>query len=109
MTTKAQLIFCTCPNRTSAKQIANMLLDKRLAACINIISEVESRFFWQGKIESETEVMLKIKTKASLFESINQAIKAIHPYDVPEVIGIDIQQIDADYLAWLEQSVETAS
>lgn len=97
----AILVLCTCPSESSARQLAGMLLTARLAACVSIVPGVQSFYRWQGQLEQAEEWQLVIKSRASLFEPLRQALRAAHPYEVPEILALPIGQIDADYLAWL--------
>ena len=99
------LMLCTCPDSESARQIAQHLVENKLAACVKIVPQVESFYIWQDALQQDTEVQLLIKTKAALFEEVNTAICSKHPYDVPEVVAIDISQGNSAYLDWLTQSV----
>ena len=102
-----QIVFCSCPNNEVATQIATRLVTSKLAACVNIVPNITSVYLWQDKVETDSEVLLKIKSKASLFETIEKEITSLHPYDVPEIIATDITQGSQAYLNWLNASVET--
>lgn len=97
-----RVVLCNCPP-DRAEAIARAVLEARLAACVNVIPQVRSLYLWKGAIESETEATLLIKTRASLLARLTEAIKASHPYDVPEVIALSVapEEGNADYLAWL--------
>lgn len=95
------VVFVTCPNRRVASRIAATVVDRHLAACVNILPGVESVFWWQGKRDRCREVLLLIKTSPRSFESLRRAIVRLHPYEVPEVIGIPIAAGHPPYLAWL--------
>lgn len=98
-----QLILCTCPDKISAQKIAQALITKKLAACVNMIPNITSIYEWEGKVVEETEVLLLIKTKQNLFTQLSDEITHIHPYDIPEVIALDIAQGNPDYMHWLNQ------
>lgn len=100
-----QIVLCTCPNNQVAHQLASRLVEDKLAACVNIISGVKSIYRWQGKIETDDEVQLVIKSKKQLFNPLADKINLLHPYDVTEVIALDIQQGNQAYLTWLEDSL----
>ena len=85
--------------------MADVLLKKRLAACINISSEVESHYWWKGKKEKAREVVLFIKTKSTAFSKLEKMLRAHHPYSVPEIIALPIQKGSKPYLAWIRQTV----
>lgn len=98
------VVLVTAPNNSQAKRIANFLLKEKLAACVNIISKVDSFFWWQGKIDKAKEVMLVIKSKKRLFSKLIKAVKSKHPYDVPEIIALPIISGSKDYLNWIDES-----
>ncbi|GLX78969.1 divalent-cation tolerance protein CutA [Thalassotalea insulae] len=99
------VILSTCPSQEVAEQIADTLVKENLAACINILPQITSIYQWQGKIERDQEVQLLIKTKVELFPVINDRITQLHPYDVPEVIALDITQGSHAYLQWIDESL----
>jgi len=91
---------------TAKHCIAQTLLDEKLVACVNIIDNVQSLFWWQGNIDHENELLLMMKTKASLFESVEVRVKELHSYEVPEIIAIPIAKGSQDYLDWIQTSVK---
>lgn len=98
-----QLVLCTCPDQTTAQTIANALVDQQLAACVNILPGLTSVYQWQGQRETAQEHLLMAKTTNEAYEALEQAITALHPYELPEVIAVPILQgLDA-YLRWIEQ------
>lgn len=99
------VIFITAKNQTEAKKIAKALLEKKLIACANITKEVNSFFWWQGKIDQAKEVLLILKTKRTLLKRLIKTVKAIHSYDVPEIIALPIIDGNKDYLKWIGESV----
>lgn len=101
-----QLVLCTCPNELVAKDIAQTLVSEKLAACVNILPHVTSVYAWQDKIESDSEILLMIKTQADRFESLSTRIKVLHPYEVPEIVALNIQQGDKNYLNWITESLK---
>ncbi len=100
-----QLILSTSPNVEIAEQIAQALVTDKLAACVNILPEIKSIYTWQGKIASEQEVQLIIKTKVEMFTAVSDKITQLHPYDVPEIIALDITQGYQPYLHWIDESL----
>jgi periplasmic divalent cation tolerance protein len=101
------LVMVTAPTQEVGKQIIEMLIEKKLAACVNMISRVNSCYLWQGKSYEEEEVLLIVKTRAELFEAeIVPAIKSIHPYDVPEIIALPILMGSQSYLDWIGEVTE---
>ena len=101
-----QVTLCTCPTMTIAQNIAQQLVTEKLAACINILPNVMSVYRWQDQVVSETEVQLLIKSKVEYFDLVNDRIKQLHPYDTPEVIALNIQQGDHQYLNWINESLK---
>ncbi len=103
MSTNLQLVQCNCPDLQSAEQIATALLEKRQAACVNIMPPQLSLYRWQGKLERQQEVMLLIKAPQALFSAISQTICQLHPYTVPEIIALQVTQAFEPYLNWINE------
>jgi periplasmic divalent cation tolerance protein len=102
------VVLITAPSREVAEKIARVLLEGRLVACVNIVAAIDSFFWWQGAIQSEQEVLLIAKSRADLFaEGIVPAVRANHPYDVPEIIALPILMGSQAYLDWIKE--ETVS
>ena len=101
-----QLVLTTCPNETVAENIAQQLVTEKLAACVNIIPNITSIYSWQGEIHCDNEVQLLIKTDEKTFATLNERINQLHPYDVVEVIALNIQQGDQHYLNWITNSLK---
>lgn len=95
------VILCTCSGEEEAGKIATRLLERRLAACVNVVPVSRSYYWWQGEIESSAESLLIIKSAAELFARVEQAIREVHSYQVPELLALEIAGGSADYLAWL--------
>lgn len=95
------VIYCTVPTKNDAKSIAKNLLTQRLVACINIIEKVQSIFSWHDEICEEKELLLIMKTKRKLFDRVKTTIKMIHPYNIPEIIALPIEEADSEYLEWI--------
>ncbi len=102
--TNAIVVLCTCPDQAVATQLAEQIIQERLAACINQLPEMKSIYVWNNQIEQAREIQLLIKTRAALFEPLRAFIRAHHPYEVPEIIALPVQQGDADYLGWLAET-----
>ena len=100
------VVFITVGSEENARKIVNQLLTERKAACINIVPEVESHFWWHGNIESANEYLLIVKTRATLLDEVEKIVKKIHPYTVPEIIALPIIGGSADFLNWVDK--ETA-
>jgi len=100
-------VLVTASRREEAEKIARKLLDERVAACINIVEGVRSLFWWQGKIDEASEVLMIIKTRLDLFEKVIEYVKMLHSYTVPEVIALPIIAGNAEYLKWIDEVVKS--
>jgi len=94
-------IRTTTEKRADAERIASALVKKRLAACAQIVGPIKSTYWWKGKIETAREYMCVIKTRRSLYKKVEKAIKALHPYETPEIIALPIVAGSTAYLKWL--------
>ncbi len=94
----------TINDRDRAAEIARILVEKKLVACVNIVPEIRSIYSWQGEICDETELLLIMKTRSDIFAELESTVKALHPYEVPEIIALDIRLGLADYLRWIDES-----
>lgn len=101
MSNKYHLVLCTCPDQDCAQHLATMLIEGNLAACVNILPGIMSVYRWQGKIENSQEQLLLIKARADMYAQIEKMIVAHHPYELPEVIAVPIQNGLAGYLSWV--------
>ncbi|MGH8401954.1 MAG: divalent-cation tolerance protein CutA [Gammaproteobacteria bacterium] len=101
------VVLCTCPDRESAEHIGTALVDESLAACVNLLPGITSIYRWQGAVKREPECLLLIKTTAACYEALRIRIRALHPYEVPEIIAIPISYGDAPYLNWLIENTRT--
>jgi len=92
----------------AAKIIARALVERRLAACVNVVPGVTSFYYWEGKLEEDTESTLLIKTRATLVGELTRAVKDLHPYAVPEVLALTIDPLEGnlDYLAWVRSETK---
>jgi periplasmic divalent cation tolerance protein len=99
------VVLCTVGSTEDAERIAQDVVGRGLAACVSIVGGVTSVYRWQGRVEKEAERLLVMKTRADRFEALRQAITALHPYDVPEIIALPIEAGHEAYLAWIDESV----
>ena len=104
--TDKRLVLTTCASLEEARQIAQALVEKRLAACVNIVPQMESIYRWKGEVETSTESMLVIKTTQGAFERVRDAVRELHSYEVPECIEIAISSGSVAYLNWIGESVK---
>ena len=95
----------TCSTRSEARKLADAVLSKKLAACVNVLDGVESHYWWRGKREQAKEYLLLIKTIQSNAGGVIKSIKADHSYEVPEVIFLPIVKGESNYLKWIQESV----
>ncbi len=102
----AIIVLITSKNKSEAKKIARFLLEKRLAACVNIVPRVTSLFWWEGKIDQTAETLLIVKTKKKVFCELSAAVKSAHSYSVPEIIAVSIKDGLPDYLKWIDDSLK---
>jgi len=100
------VIIITASNSEEAHKIAKVLLSRRKAACVNIVPEVSSLFWWQDKLDSDQESLLIIKTKASLLDQIVTLVNEVHSYEVPEIIALPIIGGNQDYLEWIDKEAK---
>jgi len=100
------VIFITTSTDEEAHKIAEVILNQKKAACINIVPKVSSRFWWQGKLDSAQESLLIIKTKTAKLNEIVSLVRAVHSYDIPEIIALPIVGGNQDYLDWIGKEVK---
>ena len=98
------IVYCTVPSREIALQIAEDLVGGRHAACVNIISDIASVYRWKGALQHDDELLLIIKTRKALYSTICERILALHPYEVPEIVSVDIAGGSDSYLQWIIES-----
>ncbi len=98
-------LFVTASNRKEADKIAAALVKEKLAACVNVVPKIFSRYWWKGRVESAPESLLIIKTKKSLVPRLIQRVRKLHSYTVPEVIALPIVKGNPDYLRWIDASL----
>jgi periplasmic divalent cation tolerance protein len=99
------IVLTNTGSQDEARKIASALVERKLAACVNIIPAVESTYWWKGNIETAPEWTLLIKTVRSNFEAVRDAIRELHSYDLPECIAIAIDDGSPEYLSWINESV----
>lgn len=95
------VVFMTAANGEEATRLADMLVGAHLAACVQILPEMESVYRWQGKVERQAEVLLIAKTTRSKFDELEREVRALHSYDTPEIVAVPIVTGSAPYLEWL--------
>jgi len=99
------LVLTTAGSEAEAQNIANQLVERRLAACVNIVPRIQSVYRWEGKVETAEEFLLIIKTIKARSGDVKAAIRELHSYELPECIVISMEDGSAEYLMWIEESV----
>jgi len=99
--TEVIITFVTAPDKLTANNLASELVEERLAACVNVIPGVTSHYRWEGKVCTDSELLLIIKTEKSKFSAVKDFILSKHPYDLPEIIAVDITDGFSGYLNWV--------
>ncbi len=95
----------TAGSREEASRLAEMLVGARLAACVQMLPEMESIYHWQGQVERAPEVLLLAKTTAACFVELEREVRALHSYDTPEIVALPVTAVSAPYLEWLTAAV----
>jgi periplasmic divalent cation tolerance protein len=103
---RAVLLYTTWPSIVEAERAGRTLVERRLAACVNILPGMVSHYWWQGKIERAEEVVMIVKTRASLSAAVGAAVKQMHSYTTPAIMVLPVESTDADYQRWIVE--ETA-
>jgi periplasmic divalent cation tolerance protein len=104
--TDKKLVLTTAASKEEAQKIAHALVERRLAACVNIIPQIQSIYRWQEKVEEAEEWLLVIKTTEDAFGRVRDAIKELHSYELPECICVGIEDGSTEYLQWIAESTE---
>ena len=103
----SMIVLTNAPDRATALKIAQALVERKLAACVNILAECTSVYRWQGKLETATEVPLLVKTRAEIYDEVESAIKGLHPYELPEIVAVRIERGSPEYLDWVNAATVT--
>lgn len=103
---RALFVYTTYPSVVEAEQAGRALVERRLAACVNILPGMVSLYWWQGAIERGEEAVMIIKTRASLAEAVHAAVKDTHSYTTPAILVIPLESVDPDYHAWIVRETE---
>lgn len=98
-------MISTVANAEDGERLARTLVERRLAACVNVLPPMASYYRWEGRVESAEERLLVIKTRAELFEELRATLVGLHPYQVPEVLALEVAAGHSPYLSWLDESV----
>jgi periplasmic divalent cation tolerance protein len=101
-----RLVFVMAPSLEEARNIAGAILEKHLAACVNLAPGVESHYWWQGRLEMSGEIMMIIKSSAEHFEALSEVIHARHSYQCPEIVAVAPEEISPSYRSWWESETQ---
>jgi periplasmic divalent cation tolerance protein len=99
------IVFVTCETREQAEQIAHLVVTEKLAACVNILPGVRSIYFWEGKITSSDEVLCLMKSTRGRFGQLQERVRGLHSYEVPEIAAVSIDDVNPGYADWVDDAV----
>jgi periplasmic divalent cation tolerance protein len=102
------LVMTNCPDRDVAREIGQLLVDRRLAACVNILNGCTSIYRWQGATETAEEVTVLIKTRTESYEEVERLIRQHHPYELPEVLAVRVDAGSSEYIDWVRSEATPA-
>ncbi|VVC82145.1 divalent-cation tolerance protein CutA [Sideroxydans sp. CL21] len=103
------LVITNLPDRASAERVAEALVIQRVAACVNVLAECASIYRWEGKLEHASEVPLLIKTTRAAYPKLEDALRKLHPYELPEIIALPVDTGLPEYLNWVVQETQTGN
>lgn len=106
---RAVIVYTTYPGLVEAETAGKALVERRLAACVNILPGMVSLYAWKGAVERADEVVMIVKTRASLAEAVRAAVKEAHPYETPAILVIPVESVDSNYLGWLLEETAGAA
>ena len=107
MAAETLIVITNAPDRDIALKIARALIERKLAACVNILAGCTSVYRWQGRLEEAAEVPLLIKTRAAIYGEVEAAIRSVHPYELPEIIAVPVERGLPGYLEWITAQTVT--
>ncbi|MCU7843648.1 MAG: divalent-cation tolerance protein CutA [Candidatus Thiodiazotropha sp. (ex Monitilora ramsayi)] len=107
MPTTHLLILSTAPDPETAEQLANALIEQRLAACVNLLPQITSLYEWKGKLQKSGEVLMMIKSTKQNYSALEAVLRAKHPYELPEILAVPVEQGLQGYLDWVERCTNT--
>jgi periplasmic divalent cation tolerance protein len=99
------IVHCSCADDGSAESIARVLVEEHLAACVSVLPGMRSTFRWQGETHTDNEVLMLIKTSRERYPALADRLLELHPYELPEIIAVDVSAAHAPYVAWVESAV----
>lgn len=99
-------VFTTTETKDEAQAIARVLVEKRLAACVQVVGPISSTYWWDGNVETAEEYLCLIKASSTLYDKVEAALKEIHPYETPEILAMPVTAGNPDYLRWLQEELK---
>jgi periplasmic divalent cation tolerance protein len=99
----------TFPTKETINQVAKLLVENRLAACVQVLGKIRSIYIWNNKIENSEEFLLLVKTRSSLFEELIEFVRKVHPYVCPQIIALPIVDANTDYIKWMDEQLKGTS
>jgi len=102
------LVSATCGSAEEAQRLARLLVEERLAACVQVVPQVRSVYRWRGAVEESEEWLLLVKSRRDLFEDLRRRLRAAHSYELPEIIALAVVDGEPDYLAWVDSGLRPA-
>jgi periplasmic divalent cation tolerance protein len=108
MPTDALLVLSTCPDANTAQRLARTLVEARLAACVSLVGPVTSIYRWRDAVETTGETLLLIKTAAERYAGLEEALRAMHPYEVPEIVAVPVERGLSNYLDWVRSCTDVS-
>jgi periplasmic divalent cation tolerance protein len=104
MADEVLLVLSTFPDVATARRVGRELVEQRCAACANILPQIESIYWWEKKVESANETLVLFKTTADRYAALETTLRQLHPYEVPEIIAVKVEQGSPDYLRWVSEN-----
>ena len=106
MTEEHCIVLCMVPDAATGEQLAQRLVEERLAACVNMLPAITSIYRWQGNIQKDAECLLIIKSRRDRFATLCETVRELHPYELPEIIAVPLIDGLPAYLSWIDQNLE---
>ena len=103
---RAVLVYTTWPSIVEAERAGRSIVERRLAACVNILPGMISHYWWEGKVERAEEAVMIVKTRAALAEAVREAVKELHSYTTPAIMVLPLEGVDADYYRWIVEETK---
>ena len=100
------LVYMTAPDVETARRIGRTLVDRRLAACVNILPAIESLYWWDGSVQSEVETAFLAKTRADLYDSLQACVLEMHPYEIPCIVALNLDRGHVPFLRWIGEQTQ---